>query len=128
MPGIESSIGPHDKAVEQRDFAGRSCACLNPAAGQKFEILQDTEEAILPERNVLRFDSRERARDPVPSVRNSMFAHRVIDIPVLGSPHVAGDFACKLVHGFVICHWSKKRGTLPPQITNNPTANLHWTR
>ena len=58
---------PHDKAIEQRDFAGSSCACLNPAAGKEFAILQDAEEAILPERRVLGCDSCERARDSTPS-------------------------------------------------------------
>src|SRR5665213_4276176 len=63
---------PHDKAIEQRDFAGGSCARLNPAAGKKLEILQDAEEAILPNRSVLGLDRRERARNPTPSVHDSM--------------------------------------------------------
>ena len=33
MPGIEIFDDPHDEAVEQRDFTGRSSAGLDPAAG-----------------------------------------------------------------------------------------------
>ena len=88
MPWIEVIDRPHDKAVEQRNFAVSSSAGLNPATGKEFETLQNAEEALFPARIVLELNRRKRARDPTPTVRNSMFAHRVIDISVLGSPHV----------------------------------------
>jgi hypothetical protein len=43
-----------------------------------------------------------------------MFARRAIDVPVLGSPYVAGDFACKVVHGFTSATAAK------PAVIKNP--------
>jgi hypothetical protein len=97
-------------------LAGGSCACLNPAAGKEFEILQDAEEAVLPDRNVLGLDRRKCARDPTPSVRESIFAQLVISEPVPGLPHMVRNIVRTHVHGIIIQPpWPEKAACALPE-------------
>ena len=68
MPGIEVLDRPHHEAIEQRDIALGAGAGLDAAAGQKLEILQNTEEALFPSRLVFGLDRRKRTGDAAPAL------------------------------------------------------------
>ncbi|HEX7562788.1 MAG TPA: hypothetical protein VF396_05955, partial [Bradyrhizobium sp.] len=73
---------PHHEAIEKCDVSRRSGAGLNAAAGQKLEVLQDAEIPGFPTGRIVRLDSRERAGNPTPAIRD----RALVRVPILGLP------------------------------------------
>ena len=94
MPGIEVFDRPHHETIKQCDVSRRSGAGLNPAARQKLEVLQDAEIPVIPADCIVGLDSRERAGNPTPAIRN----RGLVRVPILGLPDVPGNIGHRFVH------------------------------
>ena len=68
MPGIEVLDRAHHKTVEQRDVPLRARAGLNAPTRQEAEVLENSKEALFPDRTIPSLDGCQRMGDPAPAV------------------------------------------------------------